>query len=99
MDEPIAPAAAERLSALETPDFFEERTRRADVEAAILTMSRVRGESPRAGDELSKGVRAAQLHDCGLNKQPPEFRAPEIPQEEMVASNFEGRTIKPGNYD
>ena len=55
MDKPIAPAVAEKLSVMETAEFFEERARRADLEAAIRIMNRVRGEPPCAGDELPNG--------------------------------------------
>ena len=45
-------AVAEKLSALRTADFFEERRARADVGAALAVMSRKRGEMPREGDEV-----------------------------------------------
>ena len=48
----IVTAVAEKLSALRTADFFEERRARADVDAALAVMSRKRGETPRAGDEV-----------------------------------------------
>jgi hypothetical protein len=48
----IVTAVAEKLSALRTVEFFEERRERADVEAAIEVMTRVRGEVPRDGDEV-----------------------------------------------
>jgi hypothetical protein len=48
----IVTAVAEKLSALRTADFFEERRARADVDAALEIMSRNRGEKPRAGDEV-----------------------------------------------
>jgi hypothetical protein len=49
----IVTAVAEKLSALRTAEFFEERRKRADVDAALEIMSRAgRGEEPRAGDEL-----------------------------------------------
>jgi hypothetical protein len=48
----IVTAVAEKLSALRTADFFEERRKRADVGAAIEVMSRERGETPRSGDEV-----------------------------------------------
>ena len=48
----IVTAVAEKLSALRTADFFEERRKRADVEAALAAMSRERGEPPMKGDEL-----------------------------------------------
>lgn len=54
MDQPIASAMAAKLSALETAEFFKERTQRADVEAALRIMNRAGGEPPRAGDELPK---------------------------------------------
>lgn len=46
----IVTAVAEKLSALRTADFFEERRERANIGAALEVMSRVRGEVPRAGD-------------------------------------------------
>jgi hypothetical protein len=49
----IVTAVAEKLSALRTADFFEERRKRADIDAALEVMSRARrGEPPREGDEL-----------------------------------------------
>ncbi len=48
----IVTAVAEKLSALRTADFFEERRARADVGAALEIMDRKRGEGPREGDEL-----------------------------------------------
>jgi hypothetical protein len=49
----IVTAVAEKLSALRTADFFEERRKRADIDAALEVMSRAgRGEQPRDGDEL-----------------------------------------------
>ena len=47
----IVTAVAEKLSALRTVDFFEERRARADVDAALAIMRRERGEVPREGDE------------------------------------------------
>ncbi len=47
----IVTAVAEKLSALRTVDFFEERRARADVAAALEIMGRQRGEKPRKGDE------------------------------------------------
>jgi hypothetical protein len=49
----IVTAVAEKLSALRTADFFEERRKRADVGAALEAMTRERGETPRDGDEVS----------------------------------------------
>jgi hypothetical protein len=48
----IVTAVAEKLSALRTADFFEERRARADIDAALEVMSRERGEVPREGDEV-----------------------------------------------
>jgi hypothetical protein len=48
----IVTAVAEKLSALRTADFFEERRKRADIDAALEVMSRERGEVPREGDEF-----------------------------------------------
>jgi hypothetical protein len=48
----IVTAVAEKLSALRTADFFEERRKRADIDAALEVMSRERGEEPGDGDEL-----------------------------------------------
>ena len=55
MDKPIAAGVAEKLSARETAEFFEERARRADLQAALRVMNRTGGEPPRAGDEVPKG--------------------------------------------
>jgi hypothetical protein len=48
----IVTAVAEKLSALRTADFFEERRARADVGAALEVMSRKRGEAAAKGDEI-----------------------------------------------
>lgn len=48
----IVTAVAEKLSALRTADFFEERRVRVDVSAALEVMNRRRGETPRDGDEV-----------------------------------------------
>jgi hypothetical protein len=48
----IVTAVAEKLSALRTADFFEERRQRADIDAALEVMNRERGGAPRAGDEM-----------------------------------------------
>ncbi len=52
MNQLIASAVAEKLSALETVEFFESRARRADFGTFDRIMNRTRGEAPRAGDEL-----------------------------------------------
>jgi hypothetical protein len=48
----IVTAVAEKLSALRTADFFEERRARADIGAALEIMNRKRGEKPKSGDEV-----------------------------------------------
>jgi hypothetical protein len=46
----IVTAVAEKLSALRTVDFFEERRARADIGTALEVMTRDRGEAPGDGD-------------------------------------------------
>jgi len=48
----VAMAVAEKVSALETATFFEDRKTRADFKAFDRIMRRRGGESPRQGDEL-----------------------------------------------
>jgi hypothetical protein len=55
MNQFIATAVAEKLSVLETAEFFEERLRRADLDLFDQVMSRPRGVPPRIGDELPEG--------------------------------------------
>jgi hypothetical protein len=50
----VAMAAAEKLAALDTEDFFRSRVARADLAAFDRIMSRPGGEPPREGDEISK---------------------------------------------
>ncbi len=45
-------AVAEKLSALNTAAFFEERIARSDREAFLRILNREGGEPPRPGDEL-----------------------------------------------
>ena len=47
----VAMAVAEKVSALETARFFEERKVRADFKAFDKIMKARRGEPPREGDE------------------------------------------------
>ncbi len=47
----IAIAVAEKISALETERFFVERAKQADMEAFRSILFRPAGESPRTGDE------------------------------------------------
>lgn len=48
----VATAVAEKLSALQTAEFFTSRRARADFRAFDKIMRRHGGEKPRAGDEL-----------------------------------------------
>ena len=48
----IAIAVAEKISALETEKFFAERAKNADLEAFRAIIFRPGGEPPRTGDEL-----------------------------------------------
>jgi hypothetical protein len=48
----VAMAVAEKVSALETATFFEDRKARADFKAFDRIMRRRGGEPPREGDEL-----------------------------------------------
>jgi hypothetical protein len=48
----IATAVAEKLSAMRTADFFADRRARADFAAFDRLMRRDRGEPPRAEDEV-----------------------------------------------
>ena len=52
MNQFIAIAVAEKLSALRTADFFAERRNRADFAAFDRIMTREGGEAPRDGDDL-----------------------------------------------
>ncbi|MDR0996031.1 MAG: hypothetical protein LBL69_00010 [Zoogloeaceae bacterium] len=48
----ITLAAAEKLAALETADFFAERAKRANPALFLELLNRPGGELPRAGDEI-----------------------------------------------
>jgi hypothetical protein len=45
-------AVAEKLSALRTADYFEERAGRADIGKALELLGRAGDEPPREGDEI-----------------------------------------------
>lgn len=47
----VAMAAAEKLAAIDTEDYFRSRIARADLAAFDLIMARAGGEAPREGDE------------------------------------------------
>ncbi len=49
----IAIAVAEKISALKTERFFSERAKKADMEAFREILFRPGGEPPRTGDELT----------------------------------------------
>jgi hypothetical protein len=48
----VATAVAEKISALETARFFQDRKNRADFKAFDRILKRRRGERPRPGDEM-----------------------------------------------
>ncbi len=48
----VATAVAEKVSALETARFFQDRKARADFRAFDKIMKRRGGEPPREGDEM-----------------------------------------------
>lgn len=49
----ISIAVAEKISVLETEQFFIERAKQTDMDAFRKILFRSGGETPRAGDELS----------------------------------------------
>lgn len=55
MNQLIAIAVAEKISALETTEFFARRAAGADMAAFRQFMNRKGGETPRVGDELPEG--------------------------------------------
>lgn len=50
----ISMAVAEKISALETEEFFRERAKRADLKMFEEILYRRGGEAPREGDEIEK---------------------------------------------
>ena len=48
----VATAVAEKLSAMQTAEFFATRKARADFQSFDKLMKRRRGKPPRPGDEL-----------------------------------------------
>jgi hypothetical protein len=58
----VATAVAEKLSALQTAEFFVGRRERADFKAFDKLMKRRGGKPPRAGDEMpgAQNKRASQ---------------------------------------
>ena len=72
----VAIAVAEKIAALKTAAFFEERRQRATGSALAEFLSRPGGEPPRAGDELPEGwvpvkPRAAPARKRGAAKSAP----------------------------
>src|SRR6266446_3639092 len=53
----VATAVAEKLSAMQTAEFFASRKGRADFKAFDKLMGRRGGKRPRAGDELPPHTR------------------------------------------
>ncbi|MGB6944894.1 MAG: toxin-antitoxin system HicB family antitoxin [Bryobacteraceae bacterium] len=51
----VATAVAEKVSALETARFFQDRKARADFKAFDRIMKRRGGKVPRTGDEMPRG--------------------------------------------
>jgi hypothetical protein len=50
----VATAVAEKVSALQTARFFQDRKARADFKAFDRIMKRRGGKPPRAGDEMPR---------------------------------------------
>ena len=48
----IAMAVAEKISALETEHYLEQRAKNADMDAFYKILTRDGGETPQAGDEI-----------------------------------------------
>ena len=63
----VATAVAEKVSALETAHFFTDRRARADFKAFDKIMKRRGGEKPRPGDELPRGPAAKQTRGGWLS--------------------------------
>lgn len=61
MNQLISIAVAEKISALETEDFFKRRSAGADMEAFRSFLNRKGGEPPREGDELPEGYERTRL--------------------------------------
>jgi hypothetical protein len=61
----VATAVAEKLSAFQTAEFFADRKARADYKAFDTLMKRRGGKPPRAGDEMpgSKAKASSRVRD------------------------------------
>ena len=71
----VATAVAEKVSALRTARYFEDRKARADFKAFDKIMRRRRGKPPREGDEMPEmntshsAKRAKAIHQRGTDAQ------------------------------
>jgi hypothetical protein len=65
MNQFVATAVAERLSALQTAEFFADRKARADFQTFDKLMKQRGGKPPRAGHEMpgSKAKASSRLRD------------------------------------
>ena len=54
MNQFLVIAAAEKIAAMETEEFFAERRRRADDEAFLRILNREGGEKPRPEDRIEE---------------------------------------------
>ncbi len=54
----VATAVAEKVSALQTARFFQDRRAQADFKTFDRIMRRRRGEPPREGDEMPAGKKS-----------------------------------------
>lgn len=59
----VATAVAEKLSASQTPEFFADRKARADFKTFDKLMKRRGGRPPRAGDEMLGSKTKAARHN------------------------------------
>jgi hypothetical protein len=59
----VATAVAEKLSALQTAEFFADRKKRADFKTFDKLMKRSGGSPPRPGDEMPRTKRKAANRD------------------------------------
>jgi hypothetical protein len=62
MNQFVATAVAEKLSALQTAEFFADRKARADFKAFDKLMKRRGGTPPRAGDEMPDSKTKTSRH-------------------------------------
>jgi hypothetical protein len=65
INEFVSTAVAEKLSALQTAEFFADRKSRSDFEAFDKLMKRRGGRPPRAGDEMPRTKSKPARHSRG----------------------------------